>query len=262
MTTALIIDDTKRDRDHLIGLLREHDDIDIAQQCVSGKEGLEAIDEHKPQLIFLDIEMSPMDGFQMLEKIKNKYFEVIFTTAHNEFGVKALNLVSLHYLLKPIIATELEEALNKFRSKENERNRQKQYNELLYNVQDSGTKNKKIGIASIDKHGEKTMDFYLIENIVYCNTPAKDGDDSKGAYTTFHFKDQAKVIASESIGHYEKILSDYDFFRPERGYLINMECLKSMRDFNGLEVILEYYPDVRIPVSRRYKAIFEARLVR
>ena len=174
MTTALIIDDSKRDRDDLMELLRKHEDIDIVQQCESGIDGLKAIAKHRPQLIFLDVEMPVMDGFQMLEEIKDRNFEVIFTTAHNEYGIKALNLVSLHYLLKPVQANELEEALDKLRNKENEQNKN-QINTLLENNKEGQGKKNKIVIPS-----KKDLKFFNILDIVYCKS---DKD-----YTDFYFK--------------------------------------------------------------------------
>ncbi len=116
--TALIIDDDEYTRDQLQHLLEKYfPEIQLVGSCKNGKDGLQAIRQHNPEIIFLDIEMPDMSGFQMLEQLDKINFEVIFITSFNQYAIKAIRFSALDYLLKPIVLDELKMAVARFKSK-------------------------------------------------------------------------------------------------------------------------------------------------
>lgn len=129
----------------------------------------------------------------------------------------------------------------------------RQYEILLENLKTTEFKTRKIALPN--HHG--SINFYPLESIVFCTSASVD--QSEGAYTIFHFVNKDKVVASRTLGHYESLLREYDFERSERGYLINMTYVKSLRR-NGTEITLEHYPEEKLPVLRKRRESFEARL--
>lgn len=114
--TAIIIDDEKHCRDVLALLLQRYcSSLNLVASCPDGESGLEAIDIHRPDVVFLDIEMPGMSGFEMLEATRYNDFQVIFTTAYNEYAIKAIRHNALDYILKPINKDELVSAVSRIR---------------------------------------------------------------------------------------------------------------------------------------------------
>ena len=250
MITALIIDDKKIHRDRLTDLLTKHSDIEVIQQCASGEEGISAIALHHPQLIFLDVEMPRMSGLEMLEKIKDRNFDVIFTTAFEEYSIAAFRLAALDYLVKKITQEELDTALDKFRNKHNKEMRLKQYELLLENIKQVENKNKKIVI----KYKEQ-MQFIPIGSIVFC--------ESSGGSTDFYFTDRKHENALMPLKHYQEVLSPFGFKRIHNEYIVNPDRIEKAIRNDGLELVVKYYPDkeAQIPVSRTHRAEFEDDLI-
>ena len=118
MIKALIIDDEMHCLKTLSMLLKEYcPDVQVIKLCDNAEDGIEAIKKLKPDLVFLDIEMPHMNGFEMLEKLKHHFFHVIFTTAYDNYAVKAFKYNTIDYLLKPVIVSELTNAVNKLITK-------------------------------------------------------------------------------------------------------------------------------------------------
>jgi two-component system, LytTR family, response regulator len=114
MIRAIIIDDEKTSRDALLGLITRYcNDVTIVEQANGYKSGIEAIEKHNPDLVFLDIQMPDGSGFQLLEDIKEINFEIIFTTAFDQYAIKAIKYSALDYLLKPIVPSDLVTAIQK-----------------------------------------------------------------------------------------------------------------------------------------------------
>src|SRR5690349_13825449 len=122
MIKAILIDDEVHCIDTLSMLLTDYcPEVEIVEKCFSAKKGLEAIEKNKPDLIFLDIEMPVMNGFELLEQFKQIPFSVIFTTSYDQYAIKAIHFSALDYLLKPVDPKELIKAVHKVHARSEER---------------------------------------------------------------------------------------------------------------------------------------------
>ena len=243
--TCVIIDD----EEHCLGALK----ILIASHCpylqllacyTNGIDAIEGILKKKPDLIFLDIAMPRMNGFEMLSKIKNPAFEIIFTTAYDQYAIKAFKVSAIDYLLKPIDKFELQTAVSKVKKRLLQNSGE--ISEDSVNVKLEVLLKK---IRSIDQHhmlSISTMDG--IERI-------KSDDifyfESDGNYSKIYFDKSNFILTTKTIGEYEVLLSDSDFIRIHRSYLINLTHLKKYVRGDPGSVILENDQELR--VSRRKK---------
>jgi two-component system LytT family response regulator len=232
MPTAIIIDDSRHDREALKKLLENHPDIVVEQECDNAAKGINAIAKHQPDLVFLDVEMPEMTGLEMLAAIGNsdeRDFVVIFITAFNKYAVDAIELAALHYLLKPIDPKKLALAIDRFRNDMGDKARGIQMEVLRHNLSITAAQ---LMLVSVADHKFKLKD------IVYCCTPAADGE-GKGAYTSFYLSaplavgttvpNTNKLVASKELKHYDNLFSPYGFIRVGRGHLINPEFVTKVR---------------------------------
>ncbi len=168
-------------------------------------------------LVFLDIEMPEMNGFELLEQLNNFNFKVIFTTAYDHFAVQAFRLSALDYLLKPINFKELTQAIDKAK----------------FAKQSQTDKN----IVLTDLN---SMDIVKINDIVYC--------ESDKNYTTFHFKNGKNKLVSKNIGMYDKMLSDCNFYRIHQSYLVNLAHVVEIK--KGLQFKIKTILNNHLPVAK------------
>ena len=172
MIRSIIIDDEQHCVRALIKDLEQHcASIKIEDTCYSAKEGIMAIKKHQPDLVFLDVEMPWMNGFEMLEILGDINFSIIFTTAHGEFAAKAFRISAVDYLLKPIDAQDLKSAVQKVERKLEEGSNLPRINNLLRNIRQPSNEQK---IALPLREG---YEFVEVSAIVYCH--------AEGAYTNF-----------------------------------------------------------------------------
>ena len=187
--------------------------VEVVALCSSAVEGRKAISELQPDLVFLDIEMPGGNGFSMLESLEQINFEVIFVTAFDHYGIKAVKFCALDYLLKPIDLLELTQAVDKVEQRLAEKSENLRMKTMLSN-QKSKLANPKIAIPLSDK-----IEFVEISSIVRC-----EGD---GNYTNFFLKNGDKIIASKTLKEFDELLSDYNFLRVHQSHLINLNEVKS-----------------------------------
>lgn len=232
---ALIIDDERLARKELTNLLQEYPEIDIVGEAVNAEDALEKINLLKPDLLFLDIQMPEKTGFELLESLDNVP-EVIFTTAYDEYALKAFDFNALDYLLKPIEPDRLKDALNK----------------LLKRVQPeevSETEDKKLGPNDrvFVKDGDKCW-FVKLENIRLF--------ESDGNYIKIYF-DNFKPMIHKSLNALDERLDDRSFFRASRKHIINLTWVESIESwFNGGLMVVLRGGD-KVEVSRRQAARFK-----
>ncbi len=242
---AIIIDDEKHCRHVLTLLLSRHcPEVNVVAECSDGITALQAISQLQPQLLFLDIEMPGMNGFELLEKCNDIEFAVIFTTAYNEYAIQAIRHSALDYLLKPVDKNELIQAVFKA---------QKQCNK------DSGNIEKLMGLLRERKSHEpvalSTMGGLIIINtddLLYC--------ESDGPYTNFIFIEQKPILISKTLKEVEEVLVSRNFLRVHNSFLINMKYVKKYLNGNGGDVVMNN--GKVIPVSRGKKAFFLEHLER
>ncbi len=241
MMRVIIIDDEKHCREGLAIMLDKYcDGIELVASCADGKAGIKAIGQSAPDLVFLDIEMPGMNGFDMLENCSQLDFDVIFTTAYNEYAIQAIRHNALDYLLKPVNKNELMQAVNKAR-----KNRKHQASEkitgLLQSVR-SGKKTGKIAISTVE--GLVMVDT---GEIVYC--------ESENNYTRIHLSSGKRILVSKTLKKVEELLMSHThFFRIHNSYLINLDFMQQYIKGDGGEVVLS--GGQQLPVSRLKRAEF------
>lgn len=241
MQKAIIIDDEAKGRFALKEKIKNYcHGVQVVAEAANGKEGLAAIEMHHPQIIFLDIEMPGMSGFEMLNKLPDKNFHIIFTTAYNQYAIKAIKYAAFDYLLKPIDIEELKEAIEKI--SELQSNQTKNQLELLqHNISHPKNQLNKLAIPTMEG-----LVFYNIQDIVYL--------EAQSNYTNIYFANQTKMIASKTLKEFEELLPEDIFFRPHHSYIINLGCIKRYIKGDGGQVELQN--GAYIDVSRRKKDEF------
>tara|TARA_R110001592_G_C13108138_1_gene744693 strand:+ start:875 stop:1621 length:747 start_codon:yes stop_codon:yes gene_type:complete len=242
MLNAVIIDDEKNSRNVLKRLLEEIDlDVNIIDETDGVVEGVKLINAVKPQLVFLDIEMLDGTGFNVLERVNEVNFKVVFTTAYDKYAIKAFKYSAVDYLLKPIDIDDLEEAI--VRVKDAIKNEEPQYSQisnLLTNIKISDS-DKKVAIKSANK-----IDFIQIKDIICFK--------AESSYTEIFLLKDRKIIASKPLKFYAPIFEDdATFFRLDRTYLINTNYIKS---YSKDKDTVELENGIEIPLARRRKKEF------
>ncbi len=232
---SIIVDDNEFMAEVLSDLILEnHPEIEVMGIAHSGKEGIQKINQLKPNLVFLDIEMPDMSGFLMLSQLGAINFQTIFTTAHSHYAIKAIRFNALDYLVKPIDEKELSESIKRLKNEfEIFKNKNKVQNALL-NLKEENVENQKLFLQT-----QKGTLRITLKNIVRI-----EGDRN---YSIIYLKNNTKKLSSKTLGYFEEILSDKGFFRCHRSHLINKTHVDSINNqgcflLNNKE---------SIPVSRR-----------
>jgi two-component system LytT family response regulator len=249
MIRAIIIDDEPLAIESLEIILKKkcRDDVQIIATSNSPHLGKSLIEEHKPDLVFLDIEMPGLSGIDLVRSFKNPAFRIVFITAFDAYAIEALRLSAIDYLLKPVEAGEIISVVAKIkteiRKNENLLSLQLQNLEKLFS-QSFGSSESRIGIAMSDK-----IVFINISDILYC--------EAKGVYTNIYLRDGKKIISSKPLGDFESQLRTQKFFRIHHSTLINLNHIKEFQRFNGGYVVMQN--DIKLEVShRKRKGFLEA----
>lgn len=246
MIKTIIIDDETSAINVLSLLLKKkcRDDVEVIATTTSPVEGKALIEQHKPDLVFLDIEMPGMTGIDLVRSLHNPNFHVVFVTAYDAYAVEAFELSAIDYLLKPIGADKVERVINKI--KENIRKHQLSMNEQLQHLErifkmNTNPNENKIGVGMADK-----IVFVNIPDILYC--------EAQGNYTNVILHDGRKIVASKTLGEFESQLLGKNFFRIHHSYLINMNRVKEFQRHEGGYVMLEN--NIKLEVSQRKRKDF------
>ncbi len=233
---SIIIDDNKFIRSLLFDLLQEHhSEIEMVAMAGSGEEGIEMILQWKPELVFLDIEMPDMTGFEMLGRLESISFRTIFTTSYSQYAIKAFRFNALDYLLKPVKAEELAQAIKRFKVHP----KQEDQAHITYALQNFKTENNED--QKLILYTQKGRLRLALKQIVKI-----EGDRN---YSYIHLSDSTKELSSKTLGYFDEILSDKGFFRCHRSFLVNKYHVDSLNEKH--EFLLKNSEVV--PVSRRKK---------
>ncbi len=237
MLKAIIIDD-EPDCVKLLALqLKMYcPEIQVVGKCTKSIEGLALIRELKPEIVFLDIEMPTMNGFQLLEELGKIDFRLIFVTAYDKFAVKAFRFNALDYLLKPIDGKDLKDAVQKAILQKTDPQQIKSIKQHYL----AGEKYQPDKIALPFQNG---VTFTEIKNIVYC--------ESDNNYTKFHIISGQKYLVAKTLGDIQEVLEERNFLRVHRQYLVNLDHIKKYVRGEGNYLILSN--DESIPVARNKK---------
>jgi two-component system, LytTR family, response regulator len=201
--------------------------------------GLEKIQFFNPDIVFLDVEMNDGTGFDLLKKINNPTFQLIFTTAHNQYALQALKCSAIDYLLKPIDPAELKISLQKAMAQIDGSNMQKQLEVLLSQLSLKTGIDKQIVLKDIDK-----TYFVKINDILFC--------EAEGSYTKFYIAHSEPIMVSHNLRSYEEMLEPAGFIRTHHSCLVNPQHIKIYdRKTDGGILVLE--GGFSVPVSQRKK---------
>lgn len=241
MITAIIIDDEQKGRNSLKKKLIEYcPQVVLLGEADSGDEGLRLIEKHDPRIVFLDIEMPMMNGFEMLHHLPTKHFHLIFTTAYDQYAIKAIKYAAFDYLLKPIDIEELQVTIKKAEQQMALNNTAERLETLTHNL---GGKHQLQKIAIPTMEG---LLFFNLSDIVYL--------EAESNYTTLHFVNHPKLVASRTMREFEELLPSDMFFRTHNSYIINLNFIKRYLKGDGGQIELQngHFVDV----SRRKKEEF------
>lgn len=236
--TALLIDDEVRATDSLeLLILNFVPHINRIHCCNDASKAAHMIHEFSPDLVFLDIRMPFMSGFELLDRIPNKNFQVIFTTAHDEYAIKAIRFSAFDYLLKPVDAEELIHATDRFfHFRENHHQQQELFTNFASNIRQSTSTKFRLALPS-----KKGVLFLYPEEIDRC--------EAVGNYTRFFLSNGQQHMTSRTLGEYEELLSSHNFLRTHKSHLINKAAV-SFIDHHGFIVLKD---STRVEISRRRK---------
>jgi two-component system LytT family response regulator len=213
------------------------EDVEIIKMFTNSLEALSAINNLKPDCVFLDIEMPYIDGFQLLSKLTYRDFDLIITTAFDNYAIRAFKENAMDYLLKPIDTDDLARAISKIKNNKKKNNLGDDLKKTLETLIPKVNKTK----ISLPLSG-KTI-FVNTNDIVYCK--------SDGNYTEIHFKNKKVEVVSKKLKIIEEVIENELFFRVHNSYLVNIDCIAELVRKDGQYLVLEN--GVTIPVSRNKK---------
>jgi len=217
---AIIVEDELRSREFLNNLVKEYcPAVQVLATAATVDEAIQAINTHKPELVFLDIELHTGTGFDVLESVVDTNFHVIFTTAYDHYAVKAIKFSAVDYLLKPIDVDELQSAVQKVSNKLSGNNKQA-LQVLLQNLRKPLGSDFSITLAT-----SEGLEFVPLQQIIRL--------EASGPYTHFFLKEGKKIIVSKNLKEYELLLTEHHFFRVHNSHIINMKEVKRMIKTDG-----------------------------
>lgn len=242
MIRAIIIEDEPLSQEMLTLLLQRHKaDIEIMDTCSNPADGIDSIARHQPDLIFLDIQMPKMNGFDMLKKISNINFEVIFTTAFDQYAINAIRTSALDYLLKPVDDEDLTAAIEKCKERMMEKKTKHQFENLFNNLTNKNPLDKTIALSASDG-----ISFVKMSDILRV--------EANGRYAKFYLLNKETILVSKTLGDFEEILSANQFYRIHDSSIINLNHVKKYIRGDGGTVLLS--DNTELDVARRRKDEF------
>jgi two-component system, LytTR family, response regulator len=237
MLKAVIVEDEKKSRETLTGLLKLFcNNVEVVAEADDVQSGIEAIETHSPDILFLDIQMPDGNGFQLLEALKEINFEVIFTTAYDQFAIKAIKFSALDYLLKPIFPDDLKDAVRKAEEKIGGTQFRAGIQTLVENMRNPAMDAPKIVLSTFNK-----IHVVHVKDITRC--------ESDNYYTKFYFTKDKELMVSKTLKEVEELLSGYNFIRPHKSHLVNLLYVKNFARPDGGSITMA--DGTMVPVSRR-----------
>ncbi len=245
MIRSIIVDDELKSRESLRILVEDYcEGITVEATCQNVAEAVKAINNLKPDVVFLDIQLQRETGFDLLTSFKNFEFEVIFTTAYTEYAIKAFKFSAIDYLLKPIDIEELRKAIAKVnRSRDNAVTGRLE--QLLQNLRNDSPENYKLALPTSDG-----LVFVKVNDILYC--------EASSNYTEIVMTDNKRYVVSRTLKEYDDLLGEQNFYRIHHSYLINLNGVKKYVRGEGGYVVMNN--DKPLDVSKRRKEGFLSRV--
>jgi two-component system LytT family response regulator len=240
MLRAIIIDDEPHCSERLAALLIKYcvDMVKLEGIYNNNKDGILAIEELNPDLLLLDIHIGDQTGFELLHHFPNPAFDVIFTTAHDAYAVKAFRMSAIDYLMKPVESAELVKAVQKANENRELKRTKQRIESLVYNL---GQKNSGIKRICIPTTGQ--LHFFHSNEILRF--------ESIGNYTQIFLKEKQKILVAKTLKEFDEMLDGFGFFRIHQSHLINMDAIKSFNRGKGGEVVMNDGTVIEVSVRKR-----------
>jgi two-component system LytT family response regulator len=232
---VIIIDDEPLARSIVIEYIQHFPDLVVSQVCSNGFEGLKAIQQYKPDLLILDIQMPKINGFEMLELIENPP-AVIFATAFDEYAIKAFEAHAIDYLLKPFNQDRFEKAIKKWREQKNNSASEKQTKQLLDDVSLTAPQSQRVVI----KDGSK-IKIIPVQDIFYLEA----ADDFVKVFTK-----EGYFLKNKTMSHFEQALDPSQFVRSHRSYIVNLQQITRIDPYEKDNHVAILRSGAKVPVSR------------
>lgn len=239
MIKTIIVENEIPQAEYLTGLLAKHfPEINILKICSSVPDGIKCVNALHPELLFLDVELPPYTGFDLLEQTRSINCQVIFTTSFNKYAAKAFRFCALDFIEKPFGLDELKEAISRYKllaatgSKKN-------IEALLYNVKQTDPSMQKVGIPVLSG-----FDFIPISEIILCK--------AENNCTDFHLTNKRKITATKTLKWVDELMREHHFFRVHDSYLINLNHIKKYKK-GGEGGVVELTDQKEADVARRRK---------
>ncbi len=241
MFKAIIIDDESKPREVLSMKIRELcPDLEIVGTADSAASGYDLCVRMKPDIVFLDVNMPKESGLDFLAKFKEITFEIIFSTAYEQYALEAFKVAAVGYLLKPVKSEDLQIAVEIATNQLKLKNAGSKIATLLHNIKPDNVEKKKLVIPGTDRY-----EFVNIDQIVLC--------ESSDKYTYIYTENGQKILSSQYLGWYKGLLEPLGFFVPHKSYIINLKYINSLTHDDE---ILMKLTTVKVPLARRRKAEF------
>ena len=242
MIRCILIDDEADSLEVMELLLKEYcPQVKIDAVCNNAEQGIAAINKFRPDVVFLDIEMPNMNGFDMLEKFDELFFDVVFVTAYHQFAIKAFRYSALNYLLKPVDPDDLIESIRRI-----EKNRAVPLREQMDLLMQSVNKTGNQTISRIALTTSYGMLFVETKDIIFCQS-----DDN---YTSVKMAGGKKILVSKTLKEIDETLSGPDFYRIHNSYLVNLGHIQKFVRGDGGYVVMD--DDTTVSISRTRKQDF------
>lgn len=240
MIKAIIVDDEMKSQSLLFKLLERFcPDVEVIGFACNVKTAVELINQENPELVFLDISMPDGDGFEVLEQVNSRNFEVVFTTAYNEYALKAIKFSALHYLLKPINYVELKDAVERFKDSKKDINLDEKFKVLYESLRNE---HKKIILPTAN--GLRIVE---LDDIIRC--------EANGSYTDFFLENKDDLMVSKPLSNFMDILPDYLFCRVHSKHLVNLNCVDQYIKGRGGRIILKDGKEIEVSEGKKKEFI-------
>jgi len=234
---AIVIDDENRTQELIAKMIRSFNlNLEVIVEGNDVKSGVKAIQMHKPDIVFLDIQMPNGTGFDLLEALPIKNFEVVFVTAYEEFAIKAIKFSALDYILKPVDPEELRAATENAIIASKNKHEQDRFETLQHNVAEN--KQRRLVLKTLE-----SIHVVNLNEIIRC--------ESDRNYTLFYLTDDRKILVSKTLKEFEFLLKEYNFLRVQQSHLINLDFIDRYDKTEGGSIIMKDGASVPLSLAKR-----------
>jgi two-component system LytT family response regulator len=243
---AIIIDDEVNNIENLQIIIKEYcTGVDVVANAQNVDAALELIIQHNPDLVFLDIQMPGKSGFDLLTALPKINFEIIFITAYDKYGIRAIKFSALDYLLKPINIDEFKAAIAKAKEKIEVKKQNLNIENLLQYLKSGNREVPKIALPTL-----KEIMYVRVTDIIRC--------EAANSYTTFHLQNNEQVLVCKTLKEFAELLKPHNFIRTHQSHLVNINTIKSYLSEDGGTLLLNNLQ--KIPISRQNRELVKAAL--